>query len=788
VPTAVTPDARSPTWGEVAHIGHVELLTPRLEDSLRCFTDVLGMTVVAAAGDSAYLRGEAEYERWGLKLTASPDAGIGHLALRMRSAAALERRVAALAASSVEGEWTEGDFGHGPAFRFRAPGGHRLELYWETERYVPEPDGAPPGAPPLARDRLGRRGGPGIGVRRLDHVNLLAGDVGAAAGFARAQLGFSLYDEVVEDDGSVSGAWLSLGPRPLELVYARDRAGACGRLHHAAFWVDTREEVLRAADIFVDHGVPIEVAPAQHTIGRSFFLYGFEPGGNRIEVTTGADLVLDPDPPTRRWTAAERRRGIGWGTRFPASWSEYGTPDARRRSTIDIPGFSGLVTCPGDPGYDEARAVWNVMHDRRPAAVARCTSPGDVAAGIAYARRRKLTIAVRCGGHSLPGHSTVDGGLVLDLRSLNHVAVDAAARTVHVGGGATLGEVDRGAQANGLVVPAGVVSHTGVGGLTLGGGVGRLMRRFGLTIDSLVSAEVVLADGRIVRASASEQPDLFWGLRGGGGNFGVVTEFAFRAYELTVLPILATFHPLDRAREVLAMGDRLMADPATPDALLWTSFLRRGPGFAPWMPAELAGTRGIMCLIEWSGDRDAGRALLADIARELDAPAADLSDVPYLAIQRVTDELLAPGTLHAYVKAGFATELDDAFIDALLDCGSRVQSPLSVIEVLSMGGAIRRVPHEATAFPHRDARWLINVPGQWSDPADSDAEIAWVRSTYARLRPFLSGGAYSNFMEDDESDAAGTAYGDTLARLAQIKRTYDPENVFRLNQNIPPQA
>jgi catechol 2,3 dioxygenase len=780
VPTAATPDARSPTWGEVAHIGHVELLTPRLEDSLRCFTDVLGMTVVAAAADSVYLRGEAEYERCGLKLTASPDAGIGHLGLRTRSAAALERRVAALAASSVEGEWTEGDLGHGPAFCFRAPGGHRLELYWETERFVPEPDGAPPGAPPLARDRLGRRGGPGIGVRRLDHVNLLAGDVGAAAGFARAHLGFSLYDEVVEDDGSVSGAWLSLGPRPLELIYARDRAGAGGRLHHAAFWVDTREEVLRAADIFVDHGVPIEVAPAQHTIGRSFFLYGFEPGGNRIEVTTGADLVLDPAPPTRRWIAAERRRGVGWGTKFPPTWSEYGTPSAV------IPNFSGRVTRPGDPGYDEARAVWNVMHDRRPVAVARCTSPTDVAAGIAYARERGLTIAVRGGGHSLPGHSTVDSGLVLDLRSLNHVAVDAAARTVRVGGGATLGEVDRRAQEHGLVVPAGVVSHTGVGGLTLGGGVGRLMRRFGLTVDSVLSAEVVLADGRIVRASDSEHPDLFWGLRGGGGNFGVVTEFEFRAHELTVLPILATFHPLDRARHVLAMGDRLMADPATPDELLWTSFLRRGPGFAPWMPRELAGTRGVMCLIEWSGDPDTGRALLADIRHELDAPAGDLSDVPYLAIQQVTDELLAPGTLHAYVKAGFAAELEDGFIDALVECGSRVLSPLSVIEVLSMGGAIRRVAVEATAFPHRDARWLVNMPAQWSDPADSHAEIAWARSTYARLQPFLSEGAYSNFMEGDESDVAGTAYGETLARLAQVKRAYDPDNVFRLNQNVLP--
>jgi hypothetical protein len=451
-----------------------------------------------------------------------------------------------------------------------------------------------------------------------------------------------------------------------------------------------------------------------------------------------------------------------------------------------IPGFAGEVVGPDDPGYDEARAVWNVMHDRRPAAVARCTSTADVAAGIAYAHRHGLAIAVRGGGHSLPGHSSVDGGLVLDLRSLNGVEVDPGARHVRVGGGAVLGDVDRGAQAHGLVVPAGVVSHTGVGGLTLGGGVGRLMRRFGLTVDSLLEAEVLLADGQVVRCGEDAHPDLFCALRGGGGNFGVVTEFLFRAHPLTTLPILATFHPLERAREVLRMGERMMRAPETPDALLWTSFLRRGPDIAPWMPDSLAGTRGIMSLIEWSGDVSEGGTLLAGLARELDAPAFDLADVPYLAIQQVTDELLAPGTLHAYVKAGFAAELTEEFIDVLIERGSFVGSPLSVIEVLSMGGAISRVPADATAFPHRDARWLINVPGQWADPAHTSLEVAWVRDTYAALRPFLCDGVYSNFMEDDDDDPAGAAYGVTLERLARIKGRYDPDNVFRLNQNITP--
>jgi FAD/FMN-containing dehydrogenase len=452
-----------------------------------------------------------------------------------------------------------------------------------------------------------------------------------------------------------------------------------------------------------------------------------------------------------------------------------------------IPGFNGRVVGPDAADFDATRAIWNAMHDRRPALIARCESAQDVAAAIAHARARGLTIAIRGGGHSLPGFSTVDQGLVIDLRPLNHVIVDPTTKRVRVGGGAVLGDVDRGAQAHGLVVPAGVVSHTGVGGLTLGGGVGRLMRRFGLTIDSLVEATVVLADGRIVRASETENADLFWGLRGGGGNFGVVTEFEFRAHGLTVLPILATFHPLEHAAGVLNTGERLMSERTAPNALLWTSFMRRGPAEAPWMTDELEGTPGVMSLIEWSGDPDEGHALLREIERELDPPAGELATVPYLEIQSITDALLAPGTLHAYLKAGFTTELTGDMIDGLIDRGSQVGSPLSVIEVLALGGAIRDTPDEATAFPHRDARWLINIAGQWRDPAATADEIAWVRGTFAKLEPHLSGGAYSNFMgDDDDSQSATVAYGSTLQRLRHIKAMYDPDNVFRLNQNIEP--
>jgi catechol 2,3-dioxygenase len=306
---------------DVAHIGHAELLTPKAEDSLRFFVDVLGMEVEATEGQSVFLRGWGDYQRYSLKLTEAPQAGLGHLALRTWSADALRRRAEAIEATGLGVGWIDGDLGHGPAYRFTDPDGHAMELYWETERYTP-----PDHLKPSLKNQPQRYTGRGAAIKRLDHVNVLAEDVRANRDFAEQQLGFRLYERIQLDDGSESGAWLSLSIAAHELIYVRDAYGARGRLHHLAFWVDTREEVIRAADLFLDSGIEIEAAPSKHAVAQGFFLYGFEPGGNRIEVTTGGYLVYDPDPEPTVWNELERAKGQAWGVKTVESFHTYGTP------------------------------------------------------------------------------------------------------------------------------------------------------------------------------------------------------------------------------------------------------------------------------------------------------------------------------------------------------------------------------------------------------------------------------------------------------------------------------
>ena len=308
--------------GDLAHIGHAELLTPEPQRSLEFFTQVLGMEEEAREGQSVYLRGWGDYLRYSLKLTESPRAGLGHMALRAWSPEALDRRVAAIEATGLDIGWIDGDVGHGPAYRFADPDGHVFELYYEAERYV-----APEHLRPAWRNQPQRYVGRGAAVKRLDHVNVLAADVRASRVFVQEVLGYRLYERIELDDGVEAGAWLSLTIAAHELIYVADAYGARGRLHHLAFWVDTREEVLRAADLFLDSDdVEIEFAPSKHAIAQGFFLYGLEPGGNRIEVTTGGYLMYAPDPEPVVWTEAERARGQAWGVETVASFHTYGTP------------------------------------------------------------------------------------------------------------------------------------------------------------------------------------------------------------------------------------------------------------------------------------------------------------------------------------------------------------------------------------------------------------------------------------------------------------------------------
>ena len=337
---------------DLAHVGHAELLTPFPEESLRFFVELFGMEIESRAAQSVYLRGWGDYQRYSLKLTEAPLPGLGHMGLRAWSPAALERRVEAIKDSGRGVGWIEGDHGHGPAFRFTDPDGHELELYYEAERYA-----APEHLMPALKNVPQRYVGRGAAVKRLDHVNLLAADVASNREFAERQLGFRLYEQIQADDGSEVGAWMSLTIAAHELIYVADHAGASGRLHHLAFFVDTREEVLRAADLFLDADVPIEAAPSKHAVAQGMFLYVYEPGGNRVEVTTGTHFIYDPAYQPVVWTQAERARGQAWGVKTIDTFHTYGTPDISGTATgPPIPPTSLVPGTGALPGGDGVHA------------------------------------------------------------------------------------------------------------------------------------------------------------------------------------------------------------------------------------------------------------------------------------------------------------------------------------------------------------------------------------------------------------------------------------------------
>ncbi len=446
--------------------------------------------------------------------------------------------------------------------------------------------------------------------------------------------------------------------------------------------------------------------------------------------------------------------------------------------------FRGELLGPGDVGYDEARRIWNGAIDHRPALIARCTGTEDVAAAVDFARESEMPVSVRGGGHSVAGHSVCEDGLMIDLSNMKGIAIDPEACTAHAEAGLTLGELDRATQEFGLAVPAGQISTTGIAGLTLGGGIGWLMRKHGLTVDNLLSAEVVTAEGRVVMASEEENEDLFWGLRGGGGNFGIVTSFEYRLHAVGPM-VLGGFliYPLKRAREVMRYCRDFMN--IAPDELTTFNVLLSAPPQDPF-PPHLQGRPVLAVALVYAGAVEEGERAIRPL-REFGSPELDLvGPMPFTAVQSMLDET-APAGLHHYNKAHYLRGLDDEAIETLLARFPDGAAPMAHILIPRLGGAVARVPSEATAFAHRDAPYLLWIVNMWADPAESEQNVAWTRGIWEAMRPFSTGGVYVNALGDEGHERVRSAYGAAhYERLVTLKNRYDPTNFFRLNQNIKP--
>ncbi|MFF3209776.1 FAD-binding oxidoreductase [Streptomyces sp. NPDC002886] len=442
----------------------------------------------------------------------------------------------------------------------------------------------------------------------------------------------------------------------------------------------------------------------------------------------------------------------------------------------------GTVVTPGDEDYDEARTVYNAMIDRRPAVVVRCANAGDVMAAVDYARENGLDLAVRGGGHSVPGFGTCDDGVVADLSAMRGVRVDPVRRTARAEGGATWGDFNAATHAFGLATTGGIISTTGVGGLTLGGGIGYLDRGLGLSCDNLISADVVTADGQLVVASEQEHEDLFWALRGGGGNFGAVTSLEFRLSPVKDIyggPIL---YELDSAGDVLRAYRDFIAD--APEQLGAFPAFQIAPPL-PFIPEDRHGDTFILMVSCWAGPVEEGERALQPIHDFAPVVAEHVGVMPYPALNSAFDALVPPGLQH-YWKANFVTELSDEAIEAHLVHGPRVPAVNSTVHIYPINGACHRVAPEATAFAYRDASFATVIAGMWPDPADNEANTAWVRDYYEATAPHSEEGGYVNFMADDDQDRIRANYKGNYDRLVAVKGTYDPGNLFHLNQNIKP--
>ena len=445
--------------------------------------------------------------------------------------------------------------------------------------------------------------------------------------------------------------------------------------------------------------------------------------------------------------------------------------------------FRGALLRPGEEGYDEARRVWNGAVDRRPALIARPAGADDVATAVRFAREHDLPVSVRGGGHSVAGHGVGDGVVMIDLSLLKAVRVDPAARTARAAGGVLLGELDRATQRFGLAAPSGIVSHTGIGGLTLGGGLGHTMRKFGLTVDNLRSVDLVTADGEAIHVDAWTEPELFWGLRGGGGNFDIATAFEYRLHPVGPLLLCGPiFWPLADAPEVL----RFVRDfaPQAPDELGLVLFARLAPP-GPLVPPEHYGRPVLGVVPAWVGDPAEGRRVLAPL-RRVGRPVADnLRPLPYLFLQSMVDAGNQHG-MHWYWRSQRVPELGDDVVDVLCGLTESITSPLSYVAGFAMGGTAGRVDPDATAVGERGNGFELSIVAGWPPPdPDGDRHVAWVRRGWTGLRPH-SAGVYAHFLSDEGAGGVEDAYGERLKRLTALKDRWDPANLFRMNANIPP--
>jgi hypothetical protein len=458
------------------------------------------------------------------------------------------------------------------------------------------------------------------------------------------------------------------------------------------------------------------------------------------------------------------------------------TPRLRRRDGVAVDkgliaafqkDFHGQVVQPGDASYDTARRIWNASIDKHPGLIARCLGAADIVHAVKFARKNDLLVAVRSGGHNVAGRALCDDGIVIDLSAMKGIFVDPHLRTVRVQAGATLGDVDRETYMHGLAVPTGVVSKTGIAGLTLGGGVGWLVRKYGLTCDNVLSCEVVTAEGELVTANAEINADLFWGLRGGGGNFGIVTSFFYRAHPVSSVLGGLIVYTRDQAAAVIRHYRDFMA--AAPDEVTAYAGVISMP----------EGTPAVGLVVCYCGDLREGKRVLKPL-RAFGSPVLDaIQPMPFPSMQKLAGDLSPDGT-HNYWRSTFLKKLSDEVIDLIVEHGNRMESPLSRIVLQFFGGAAGRVGPADTAFAQRQAEYNVGIETEWTDATESGKHIGWARTVSDALKPHSSGGYLVNFLGDEDPDAVRAAFGSNYARLAKLKIKYDPTNFFSLNQNVAP--